>query len=292
MPLNSQIVGMSLDPVEMLVTPRMALAYSAVLGETAMSSFDDASPDFAATPLFCVRPEWQFVISARRDRFGLTPAESLRAVHAGQSTTFHALLRPGKRIRVNGTVVSVRQTRAGALSTTKIDISDLADGTLLSSTLSEGIYRDVSVEGGDRASEEYRAGPRREFDASGAAEIVVPLDRWFAHRYSECASIWNPIHTEQKVARAAGLPGSIVHGTALWALAGKAVADAYVGGNTRSLQALSGRFSAMVRAGTPITIRFRRSERHPDEVGFEVLNERGEVAVSSGTAVLLQHSTQ
>ena len=39
-----------------------------------------------------------------------------------------------------------------------------------------------------------------------------------AHVYTECARIWNPIHTDPEYARAAGLPGIILHGTATLAL--------------------------------------------------------------------------
>ena len=42
--------------------------------------------------------------------------------------------------------------------------------------------------------------------------VEVPYH--LGHVYTECARIWNPIHTDLAVARAAGLPGPILHGTA------------------------------------------------------------------------------
>ena len=47
----------------------------------------------------------------------------------------------------------------------------------------------------------------------------VPISSTLAHVYTECARIWNPIHTDRAVARAAGLPDIILHGTATLALA-------------------------------------------------------------------------
>jgi len=266
----------------------MALAYSAGIGERSEIAYDDTSPNFVASPLFCVTPEWQFVISARRDQLGLSPAESLRAVHAGQSTQFHSLLRPGVKIRVAGSIVSARQTRAGALLTTQITICDCENGRLISETLSEGMYRDVLLEGGDRTVAGFRGIPRTSIDFADVFETVVPLDRWFAHRYTECAAIWNPIHTELRSARAAGLPSTIVHGTALWALAGKAVADAYGDGDTRVLKTLSARFSAMVTAGTSIAIRHSRVPSDHTVVAFAVFNESGKAAITDGLARLRQ----
>jgi acyl dehydratase len=115
---------------------------------------------------------------------------------------------------------------------------------------------------------------------------VIPLDRWYAHRYSECASIWNPIHTEQSVAHAAGLPATIVHGTALWALSGKVIASAYAQGNTLGLAALSGRFTAMVKSGTSVKLRYAPSADDPRQIRFELLNEQGAASISGGIATL------
>jgi len=286
MPLRSDIVGQALEPFELTVSPRMILAFSSVIGEIANSAFDDTSTDFSASPLFCVRPEWQFVLSARRQNLGLAADEAVRGVHAGQYTRFQSRLRPGSRIRVTGSIVAVRKTRAGALTTTQMETSDIATGTLIATTSSDGMYRGVGLTGDDNVHSGIQwpgtATPRTE----RPTETRVPLDRWFAHRYTECADIWNPIHTEQRVAKGAGLPGTIVHGTALWALAGKTIADAYRGGDTRALKALGGRFSAMVTAGTAITIRHARAVDDVSRVAFSVLNSDGQVAVSNGLALL------
>ncbi len=286
MPLQSRVVGEPLPSIEMLVTPRMALAYSAGIGEAGDAAFDDTRAGFAASPFFCVTPEWQFVIAVRNKNIGVTPDEAIRAVHAGQFTQFHAPLIAGHRVRVSGSIAAIRQTRAGALSTTRMDITDLDTNTLISSTRSDGMYRDVAVEGGDRIAEPAPQGPNARTDLSNVAEVTIALDRWFAHRYTECANIWNPIHTEQRVALAANLPGTIVHGTALWALAGKAIADAYLGSNAHRLKALGGRFSAMVPAGTPIMLQHARTAENPAIVAFSVRNAAGAEAVSAGFAHL------
>jgi acyl dehydratase len=126
--------------------------------------------------------------------------------------------------------------------------------------------------------------PQLEDDVTGAPdERPITLDRWFAHRYTECASIWNPIHTERRVALAAGLPNIIVHGTALWALAGRTVTASRPG---RRLTRLGGTFSAMVEPGSTITVRHAPSAPDLDVVRFEILNAAGRRAVSRGVACL------
>jgi acyl dehydratase len=59
--------------------------------------------------------------------------------------------------------------------------------------------------------------------ASGGAGTVVAVSRSIpnhaGHVYTETARIYNPIHTDAEVARRAGLPGPILHGTATLAMA-------------------------------------------------------------------------
>lgn len=98
-----------------------------------------------------------------------------------------------------------------------------------------------------------------------------------------------PHHSQESVARRAGLPGCIVHGTALWALARVTLASAYGDGDTRRLSALEGRFSAMVAASTPITVHHSRLKGREGAVAFTVRNVQGRNAISDGLAVFSQH---
>lgn len=285
MPLNADIAGRRLPEQVVHVTPRMALAYAAGIGDDSDVCYDDARPDFIAHPAFCVTPEWRLVTENRTRGMGMTPDETIRGVHAGQNTRFLKPIRPGIAIRLSGEVLDARATRAGALVRTRLDISDAGNGEALSSTITTAMYRGVEVvgqAGGSDAvvdvTDDWRNPP-------DAVSVTIPLDRFFAHRYSECADIWNPIHTEQKVAHAAGLPGIIVHGTALWALAGREIIRHYAPGAPQRLTSLNGRFSAMVMAGEAITIRHGLGSR-PREIMFTVLNAAGREAVSRGVATL------
>jgi acyl dehydratase len=277
-------VGEALPSITLSVTPRMALAFSAGIDDDAEACFDDASRDFEASPMFCVSLEWQLIVAARNRLLGLAPEEARRAVHAGQDTQFLRPLRPGVEVIIAGQIVAARQTRAGALSTSRLEVSEAQTGDLLSTTLSTALYRGVSVEGDDRS---IGAAPRETpepDDGFDVVETVIPLDRWFAHRYTECANIWNPIHTEHAAASAAGLSSIILHGTALWALAGRTLISRFAPNQPQRLRRLSGRFSAMVTAGSAITVRHARSSSRPGAARFTVLNAQRQEAVSLGYA--------
>src|SRR5260370_1297030 len=109
---------------------------------------------------------------------------------------------------------------------------------------------------------------------------AVPVSTQAAHVYSECARIWNPIHTDIAVARAAGLPGLILHGTATLALAVSQVIKQDLGGDPARVSELAARLTGMVRMPSTLTVRGRG--RAGDVIAFDAVDERGEAVLSDG----------
>ncbi len=101
-----------------------------------------------------------------------------------------------------------------------------------------------------------------------------------AHVYTECARIWNPIHTDLAVARAAGLPGPILHGTATLALAVSRLVERELAGETARVRGIAGRFTGMV--SLPSTIVVRAGERRGDGLAFDVVTAAGTPLISEG----------
>jgi acyl dehydratase len=209
---------MTVKSEALAVTPRRVLAFAALFSDVAARELDDTAADgLAACPYLCATYEWIYTRLIRNaDVLGLAPEEARRGVHAGQDTIFHSPLRAGATIRVEAQIEAIRATRAGALTTTRMRIVDDASGEPRTTSRIETILRGVAVAGepstvppGSAASEPPIA--------NAGKTVRIPIPRGFAHVYTECADIWNPIHTERRVALAAGLPDIIVHGTALWA---------------------------------------------------------------------------
>jgi hypothetical protein len=210
------------------------------------------------------------------------------------------------RVLTRGRFTEVRSTSAGALVAARLETLDTASGETLVETWTTSIYRGVAVEGEDRRSGQAPelptgaggAGGRDDAGAnvvsgSSSAEVSVGIDlpRTFPHVYTECASIWNPIHTELQVARAAGLPDILVHGTATWALAGREVLRVHAPGEPGRLRRLAARFRAMVPAGTPIDVRIGAPRAVPAAtsraaIPFRVLDASGAIAADGGWAVV------
>jgi acyl dehydratase len=117
---------------------------------------------------------------------------------------------------------------------------------------------------------------------------MVAISPTLAHVYTECARIWNPIHTDRAVAHAAGLPDIILHGTATLALAVSAVLNHAPAVSARAVRRITCRFSGMVRLPSAITIQgWKPSERGDgNAIRFQVLDVEGRPAVTQGAVLL------
>jgi acyl dehydratase len=108
----------------------------------------------------------------------------------------------------------------------------------------------------------------------------VPVASRASHVYSECARIWNPIHTDVAVARGAGLSDPILHGSATLALAVSEVIRRDLDGDPARVRAVAVRFTGMV----PMPSRFqvRGLGRVDSVLGFDAVDERGDAVLSDG----------
>jgi acyl dehydratase len=101
--------------------------------------------------------------------------------------------------------------------------------------------------------------------------------------YTECARICNPIHTDVAVARAAGLRGPILHGTATLALAVSRVVARDLGGEPGRVAEIHARFSGMVPLPSSFTVRGRPSGGR--DVAFDAVGPDGRPVLSQGVVI-------
>jgi len=281
MPVRTSAIG-DTQVTEVELSTRWALAYAASLGFDTPACMDDSQDDLSIPPTFCVCLEWATVGSpARAERLGLTKEETRRGVHALQDSTFFQPLRPGMRIALSSEIRYMRNTSAGAFILTCLESRDAATGALLVRSWTGSMMRGVPADAPQAGEAPDDILQVRETALGDAALQKVFIERTQPHVYTECARIWNPIHTERRVALAAGLPDIIVHGTATWALAAREVLSQHAGGDVRRLKRLVGRFRSPVIPGNSITVRHATSSA-PGGVSFDVLTDRGDVALNGG----------
>jgi acyl dehydratase len=250
------------------------MAYAAALGETHARYYDTTAPEgVLAHALFqgCS-------VCPLAERVRLLRA--LRPVFPRLRDGLHDLgierpPRAGETLRVSARIAGVSQRRPGAFVVFRFEARDAA-GELVTVTNFGALYRDVPVESAQGEGMEDPPSSGVEMKPVGTS----PVSPTAAHVYTECARIWNPIHTDIAYARAAGLPGLILHGTATLALS---VSRTLHGVDPAKVRRVRCRFAGMVPMPSTLTV---LAAREAQEIAFETRNERGEAVISRGSVTL------
>jgi acyl dehydratase len=265
--LSSAIVGEQAGPLEHRVDKRWVMAYSAALGELNQAAVPH--------PLFPVCYEWP-VSRAIRDLPALKPMAGL-LVHAQHQLVIHRPLTADETVHCTVRIVSAQPRGPGAFVVYRFDTRD-EHGLPLTTSDFGALYRGVEL---DRAAGEPVHDPApTTLSLHSIGEVQVPATA--GHVYTECARIWNPIHTDVAYARAAGLPDIILHGTAtlaysLCALMKKWKLD------PAAVRRVACRFSGMVLMPSTISVHGARSD---SAVQFETFNGKGERVITRGSLLL------
>ncbi len=291
MAIPTALVGQAVDPIEHRIDERWTMAYAAALDDHRPAYLDTTRRGgVVAHPLFAVCCEWPVIVSSRQlsTELGIPADEVITSVHATHDVTIERLIRPGDVLTTSLEIVGLVSKRPGALSWTRLRTVD-ADGRTVATTTQGGIYLGVPLDGDDHPDPDPPASLDGVPRVGEPVRVAVPIAAGAAHTYTECARIWNPIHTDRAVALAAGLPDIILHGTANLAHGVTAVVDTAAGGRPELVRRIVGRFSAMVRLPSTLTVEVWPAVDRPDGrsvVPFEVVNDAGQPAVSDGLVVL------
>ena len=286
--LSPRVLGASAGPCHQVIDARWLMAYAGALGETDARYFDtETSSGPAAHPLFSVCYEWPLAVELRERAIGEAIAPF--GVHATHDVVIHRPPRAGDRLSTSACIVEVRPVKAGSLVVGRYDSVDAA-GKPVTTTHYGSIYRGVVGLGGPCGSPQtppvaFRpgcAGAVLEFSANipPAWQAQVPISAQLAHVYTECARIWNPIHTDIALARAAGLPGLILHGTATLALAVSQVVARELNGDPGLVRRVAARFTGMVPMPSVVTV--RGYESPSEEFHFDVVDAAGRPVLGRG----------
>ena len=297
MALPTALVGAVTAPHTMAVDGRATMAFAAGIDDTSPAYLDTTRPGgVVAHPLFMVGPEWPVVLEAGRLAPDvLTRDEAKVGLHLTHDLVIHRPVRPGDVLTTTATVASVTAHRLGAFEILHLATTD-QHGAPVTSTDFGMLFPGVPAIGDDgepltppEPSRHRSAGPATPDQPRLA--VLRPLSGATAHIYTECARIWNPIHTDPAAAQAAGLPAIILHGTATLAMAISAVVEYVADGDPTRVRRVRARFAAMVTLPSTIEIRVGdpgptaadgRSVAGHDQVPFEVLNQAGELALRGG----------
>jgi acyl dehydratase len=294
--LDTAMVGAAVGPITHEIDARWLMAYAAALGETDPRYFDTLGNDGPiAHPVFPVCYEWPAAV-ALRDK---TIAVDLQpqSVHATHHLTIHRPPRAGDTLHTTARVLELAPRRSGTLVVSRFETVD-AHGEPVSTTDYGSVYRGVALAGRPKGHGQAEAPEPAGAGASRASGVpseeappppgatagdwheVVDVPANAAWVYTECARIWNPIHTDVAVARRAGLRAPILHGTATLALAVSRVLARDLAGAADRVKEIRARFTGMVAMPSTFTVRGRG--RAASRIAFDAVGIDGTPILSQG----------
>jgi acyl dehydratase len=237
--------------IEHVADARRLMAYAAGVQDDNPRLFDlDRAGGIVGHPLFVVSLEWP-LLHQGAPGLELPDDGAHRGLHVSHEVRLHRLIRPGDRLRTTARPLAVEPRSIGAYALVGLETRTL-DGEPIADTRHGLLYLGARVEGApDRpparrppAAEAAPLSDLGTFDADLASAVV----------YTECARIWNPIHTDPRVARASGLDGAILHGTATLARCVSILARELLDGDVGRIRTLSCRFSAPVALPSTVAV--------------------------------------
>jgi acyl dehydratase len=259
------------------------------VGEEAIAAYGRATGEESAEvlagriapPVFAIVPVWEVLQEAARS---VAPEEARpRVVHGDQDILISAPIESGITVRSRAAAVGVHVKESGTTVVLKTETRD-GDDRLLNEQYVTEFYRGIT--GGDGGGEEapdHRM-PAELAETEPEATLTYPVPEDVTRRYAEASGDHNAFHLDDEVARAAGLPGIIVHGLCLMAFAGRAVLSSQGGDGPEAVRRLAVRFSRPMIPGDELTTRVR--PRDGSGIAFDSVNRAGEVVLKDGLVEL------
>jgi acyl dehydratase len=276
--IRGKIAGTEVGALSTSLDARWMMAYAAALGLDDPQYYDTlAEGGPVAHPLFSVCYEWPAVLALRAK--AVRESWAVLGVHSTHHVVIHRLPSAADRLLTRAQIILVRPRRAGTLVVARLSTVD-RNGRPVTTTDYGSVYRGIATDEETRAPVEPLARPSPPRSAETRWSAAVPVASRAAHVYSECARIWNPIHTDIAVARTAGLAAPILHGSATLALAVSEIVKQDLDGDPARVRDIAVRFTGLVFMPSTFTVRGRG--RSGDLLAFDAVDERGEPVLSDG----------
>ncbi|MDJ0499104.1 MAG: MaoC/PaaZ C-terminal domain-containing protein [Acidimicrobiia bacterium] len=263
-----EVAGATYGPYSLRISPEKVAEYVAATGDEPDRWVEHAPPSFAGALLFVAAPH--FLRDPRvRPYTGVL-------VHVDQSFTWHTPLGVGTEILVTGSVDQVRE-RSGRFFVSFTVTVETDDGDRLLDAAATFLMGEGTAQEGAPDDPEPAVW-RRELNDLPSPQPwpgVNPLpglsksaSRLDLVKYAAASGDYNPIHFDHDSARAAGLPGIVVHGLlmAAWAMQ----AAGAVSGRPDPIAHTKLRFRNPLRPAVQATVSGMVGDVAPDEEDAQV----------------------
>ena len=291
MKLNADLVGTPLKNYQTKINWRQTTNYAAAIQDNNPKYFDDRQEDpIVSHPMFAVSVTWP--VLSRLEKFIESkdfPKEVLMTqVHYTEHLILHRLIRPGDELSLTGTLKAFLPHRAGTHTIIRLDAKDINGAPVFTEYIG-AMLRGVDCGEGGKAGR-LPLIPENNKEAEVLWTSAIHIDPLRTYVYDGCSNIEFPIHTSPKFAKAVGLPGIILQGTATLAYAIRELVNNEADKDPARISEIACRFTGMVRPGTDIKVCCTGKKSHKDftDVFFEVQNNEQKKAIRTGYVKIMK----
>lgn len=248
-----------------LVEPDRTIAYARATNDPIAAHLNGE----LAPPVFAVVPVWAVLVEAMAS---VAPPEVLPLLlHGEQDIHISRPIVPGMTLESTAEVVGTHVKSSGTTVTVRA-LTSTSDGEPVNEQFMVAFLRGwhADASSGEPAPD-HSFTPVTEADL----QVTAKVDEDQTFRYRDASGDPNPIHVDDEIARAVGLPGRIVHGLCTMAFTSWAAVTSLCGGDPRRLKRIAVRFSQPVLPGQEITTRFWGGH-------FETVSDTGAVVIKNG----------
>lgn len=204
--------------------------------------------------------------------------DMMRLVHGDQDMRFLGAVKPGDIITARSKVDAIVEKSSGEIIEIGIRCTNQRGDVVLEAKSGLFVRGARKKDGGEKErdldEEAWAAAP-----AAWTTTETVAAEQ--SRRYAPASGDMNPIHTDDEVAKMAGLPGIILHGLCTMAFVHNACVRK-VGGDPLRIKRLSVRFARPVLMNDVLTIEARGPATGPWQL--RVTNQAGVIVIKNGVA--------
>jgi acyl dehydratase len=275
MPLNFALQGKTYDAVTRVVDADEIAAYASASGDD--NPAYRVGPDQVPSPLFPVVPAMPLMAMVTLDpELGLD--NPLMVVHGEHEIVHHRPVRPAETLKLSASLESVEDKGTSAVFVIGMR-AVTADGEPVNDQFATILAR------GAGSGEAHERSPAAETPSPGRtlASFVSHVDKGMPARYAEASGDRNPIHLDDDVARAVGLPGVINHGLGTLSLVAGGLVNDLASGDPTRIGRIGARFTGLVIPGTDLETTV--TETGPGAYRFETQSPVGSAVMSGHVEV-------
>jgi len=207
----------------------------------------------------------------------------LMLVHGEQTMNFKRLLKVGEEVSSIASVENIMQKGANYILRLKAEHFDNF-GEEISNSLWTLFIRAAEIKKDESKPSGKKSNPKPASPKPIREEIssdVFNIEDTITHKYSVASKDHNPIHTDDEIAKKAGLSGIIVHGLCTMAMTMEKLIDNNLKGQPDKIESITLRFSSPVYPGDQLKV-ISYSNDSNNSFDFEVENKSGIKVIKSG----------